>query len=309
MAALDVARLRAESVVPHALVRTSDGTTLFLRHWGPSDPNVVAVLVLHGITAYSEPYGALVAEELGRAGFPVFGLDLRGHGLSDGRRGDYPSPERLAKDLGETIELLNGRYPRVVVLGHSLGAVSAMIAANRYPERVRGLVLLSVGRQVTPGAYRKPPTRVVLKTLLGLTLFPRSPLIEYDRQGMLGRGDPLFNFRYTSRFYSSVYGMGTWSVVGNLRRNIVDSPNLTARRIEEMPVLVGVGDHDEIFSVESSRAFFDSLACPHKEFLVIPGARHAGFPPGCWGPLVAWLTSHFPPQPEGRPGLPPFAVG
>jgi len=304
VAALDVARLRAASNVPHELVPTSDGKTLFLRHWGPASPGAAAILVLHGITAYSEPYGTLVAEELARAGFPVFGLDLRGHGLSDGRRGDYPGPDRLANDLGETVAFLNARFPRVVVLGHSLGVVCAMIAANRFPERVRGLVLLSAGRQVTPGAYRKPPARVVLKTLFALTLFPRSRLIEYDRPGMLGRGDPRFNFRYTSRFYSSIYGMSTWSVVENLRKNVVDSPNLTARGIEAIPVFVGVGDQDEIFSVESSRAFCDSLACRQKEFVVIPGGRHAAFPPGSWAPLIAWLMSHFPPGSGGRPELP-----
>jgi acylglycerol lipase len=294
MTAPDVRRLRNEFKEPHELVRTSDGKVLFLRHWPSTGRSDLAILVVHGITAYSEPYGKLLAEELARAGLPVFGLDLRGHGRSDGIRGDYPSRDRLAKDLCETVALLKRKFSKVVILGHSLGVLSAIVAVNHCPAGVDGLILLSVGRQVRPGAYGKPSPRVVLRTLLGISLFQRIPLIEYSRKGMMGRGDPLFNFRYTARFYSTMYGTSAWSVVRNLRAKAFESPNLTILGRRDLPVLVSVGDQDEIFAVESTRAFFESLSSNRKEFIVIPGGRHTSFPPGSWGPLVAWVRDQFP---------------
>ena len=304
MAPLDVAQLREGFPAPHELVRASDGSTLFLRHWNGSGRTDLAVLIFHGITAYSEPYGRLLADELSSAGIPVFGLDLRGHGRSDGKRGDLPSGDRLASDLCETVAFLKARFRRVIVLGHSLGVVSAMIAVNRCPDGIDGLILLSVGREIRPGAYRKPSARAVLKTLLAIAFFPSRPWIEYNRKGMGGRDDPLFNFRYSPRFYSAMYGMSPMAVVRMIRQNVIDSPNLTPAGGLEIPVLVGVGDQDELFSVESCRGFFDRFNGKRKEFLVVPGGHHASFPPGSWGPVAAWLKDQFPIVSSGPPPPP-----
>ena len=290
----DVAKLRAEFQGPHELVTASDGKILFLRHWPGAAGSGPAVLIFHGITAYSEPYGKLLAEELAAAGFDVFGMDLRGHGRSDGVRGDLPGADRLWKDLCETIGFLKTKFPRIVVLGHSLGVLSAMIAENHCPEAIDGLILLSVGRQVRPGAYGKPSGRAVLRTLLAITLLRSRPLIEYRRKGMLGLNDPLFNFRYSAHFYTAMYGMPAGAVVRMVRQNVIDSPNLTASRPLAVPVLVGVGDQDELFSVDSSRAFFNSLNGSCKEFFVVPGGHHASFPSGSWSPVVTWLRTQFP---------------
>jgi acylglycerol lipase len=293
MTAPDVGKLRDEFKGPHELVRTSDGKTIFLRHWVGDSGTDLAIVVFHGITTYSGPYGKLLAEELARAGFDVFGMDLRGHGRSDGIRGDYPSGERLSKDICETIAFLKGRFSKVVVLGHSLGVLSAVIAVNSCAGNVDGLILLSFGRKVRPGAFVKPPASVALKTLLGVTLFPGSPLIEYNRRGMTGREDPLYNFHYTARFYAAVYGRSARSVVRMLGRNELDSPNLVVSGRLDIPVLVGVGDQDEIFPVDSVRAFFDGIECGRKEFIVIPGGRHAAFPEGSWAQQMAWLRRSF----------------
>jgi acylglycerol lipase len=294
MAPPDVARLREEFKGPHEVVEASDGKTIFLRHWVGGGGTDLAVVVFHGITAYSAPYGRLIAEELAGAGFEVFGMDLRGHGLSDGARGDYPSGERLSKDLCETLAFLKGRYSKVVVLGHSLGVLSAVLAANGCPGSVDGLVLLSGGRKIRPGAFPKPPASAALKMLLAITLLRGTPLVEYRRKGMTRPDDPLYNFHYSARFYSAMYGTGAWSVVRMLQRNEIDSPNMVLPAGLDVPVFVGVGDQDEIFPVDSVKEFFDGIPGSRKEFVVIPGARHATFPQGAWGPLVAWLRKNYP---------------
>jgi alpha-beta hydrolase superfamily lysophospholipase len=54
-----------------------------------------------------------------------------------------------------------------------------------------------------------------------------------------------------------------------------------------------VGDQDEIFPVDSVRALFDGIECSRKEFIVIPGGRHAAFPEGSWAQLIVWLRGSF----------------
>ncbi len=176
---LDVVRLRAEFSEPHELVKMSDGAVIFLRHWAPLMPiSDTALLIFHGITAHSGPYGKILARAIADAGFHVYGIDMRGHGLSDGARGDYPSEERLIADICETAEFVKTRASRVVVVGHSLGGLSAGILARNCLEKIDGLVLLSAARRIKPGVYKRPGSRAMIRNLAALTLFKSKPLIQ-----------------------------------------------------------------------------------------------------------------------------------
>lgn len=277
---IDVAKLRAEYKKPHYLIQTSDKQVLFLSAWEPSTPSKTALLIFHGITGYSAVYDMLGAP-VSAAGFSVFGLDLRGHGLSDGKRGDYPSKTRLVKDTCETINFVKQQgFAGIILLGHSLGNIVALEALNSCNEHVAGLILLSVGRTIKPGAYPKMSTGQKLKTLGKLLFAYNRPVIEYKREGMTGTDDPLFTFKYTPRFLRIL------------------SAQKFAKQYQfpdhlDFPVFVGVGEQDELFSVETTRAFFDEVPSANKEFQVIPGAKHAEYPKGSWTSLIAWLNTNF----------------
>ncbi len=293
MASPDVDRLRAEYKGPHELVRTSDGKTLFVRRWDATGESPASVLIIHGITGYSGPYGPMVAEQLAGAAYNVFGLDLRGHGLSDGRRGDYPSADRFAKDLAETLALVKPKSRKLVVMGHSLGAMAAIVATKNNPHEVDGLALVSAARRVRTGVYPKPKTGAMLKTLIGVAILRGSPLIEYRREGQVGLDDPLFNFHYSARFYTVLYGTGALKVMSMLGSGMVDSPNLMFNDKLRIPLFVAVGEKDELFSAEGAREFCDGIDGDDKEFHVIPGASHAVWPKGAFSPLVEWLGAKF----------------
>lgn len=294
MGRLEIGDRRAQFTGPHDLLLTSDGRTLFLRRWDPVQTRGITILIFHGITGYSGPYGPLIAEALARNGYSVYGLDLRGHGLSDGVRGDYPSPPRYAADLSEAIGFVKARSSKLVLLGHSLGVLSAFRGQQLRPNDVDGLILLSAGRTVRTGVSARPTAGQALRALLGVAILRGSPLIEYTRrEGMIGLDDPLFNFRYSARFYSATWGVGALQVARMFNRGFVDSPYLRPNGRLRVPVIVGVGEHDEWFPVESARTFCNELDGDDKEFFVVPGARHAVFPSDSWGPLLAWLGRKF----------------
>ena len=291
--ALNVARLREEYSGPHELVRTSDGRTLFIRRWKAEGEAKVSVLIFHGITGYSAPYGPMVAEQLAKSGYDVFGLDLRGHGLSDGRRGDYPSAERLRNDLSETLALVRPKCRRLVLMGHSLGALPAIVATKTLSEEVDGLAIVSAAKKVRTGVYPKPKTGELLRTLLGVAIFRGTPLIRYRREGQVGVDDPLFNFEYSARFYTVLYGVGALRVVRMLGSGLVDSPNLNFEKKLNVPLFVAVGDQDELFTADGVKEFCDGIDCDDKEFHLIAGAKHAVWPKGSFTPLVEWLGAKF----------------
>lgn len=292
MAGPDVSRLRDEFQGPRLLVTASDGKTLFVRRWGSQGAPGVSVLILHGITGYSGPYGPMIAEPLAAAGFGVFGMDLRGHGLSDGRRGDYPSPQRFADDLCETVAKVRSLSRKLVVLGHSLGVLSAMVAVNNCGADIDGLVLLSAAKRVKKGVFGRPGAAAVLRAMIAASILRGTPLIDYRRSGMQ-TGDPLYNFRYSARFYSALYGMGALKVSRMFQGGAIESPNLHLKAKLRVPLLVGVGSQDEIFSVDAAKEFFDGLDCDDKEFFVVDGAKHATFPRDASGRVTDWLGRKF----------------
>ena len=273
---IDVKKLREDFKEPYDLVTTSDGITLFLRKWESQSPSNKAILILHGITAYSGPY-EMFANAISKTGFNAIGLDLRGHGLSDGNRGDYPSKERLINDLVETISYLKKQYSTLLIFGHSLGVFSAFIAEKNSIEKIDGLILLSAGKVIKPGVYKSPSILQKIKILFSSLLFPSKPVITYYREGILGLDDPLFNFKYTLRFM-----------------RIISIKDLDLSEEIECPTLLGVGEHDEIFSVESAQSLLDELSCKDKKFFVIPGAKHAiEFTEESFKEIKSWLIAKF----------------
>jgi acylglycerol lipase len=279
---VDVKKLREEFKKPHYIIKTSDGMDLFLRAWEPIKKSNIAILIFHGITAYSGPY-EIMGPRFSKIGYNVYGLDLRGHGLSDGIRGDYPSKERLILDLGETIQFIKNKHKSLILFGHSLGVVSAIIALNNFKEDVDGLILLSAAREVRPGVYPKMSFIKKLKIVFNSLIRPSRPVVSYQREGMLGLDDPLFNFKYTLRFMK-IFSVASATI----------SSNLT------IPVILGVGENDELFSVEAARSLFDEIPSKNKKFIVLPGAKHAIFPDGAFKELIDWLTSNFELKQEGE---------
>ncbi len=277
---IDVPQLRLECKDPNELIETSDGRTLFLRKWEASTPSEAsrkyAILILHGITAHSGAY-QIIAAPMSKAGYTIFGVDYRGHGLSDGKRGDFPGRERFIKDICETINFLKQRFPKLILFGHSLGVLVAIETLREIPQEIDGLMLFSGARTVRSGVYHPIPLFTKLKIGLSSLFFPSKPVVEYRREGMVGLDDPLFTFRYTYRFMKFVFSTKELMFLEKL----------------VIPVYFGIGDQDELFSVEDAHRLFDEIPAADKEFEVISGAKHAKFPDGSWEKTVEWLQRNF----------------
>jgi pimeloyl-ACP methyl ester carboxylesterase len=79
-----------------------------------------------------------LAPALRSAGYRVACADLRGHGDSDTTFASYGDQETA----GDTIALIEELGEPAVVIGNSMGAGAAVLAAAERPELVRGLVLI-----------------------------------------------------------------------------------------------------------------------------------------------------------------------
>lgn len=111
------------------------------------------IVLCHGITA-TRRYVLHGSRALERGGHAVVSYDARGHGESD------PAPpdegyayERLVDDL-EAVAAAGVGEGRFVLVGHSMGAHTAVAYALRRPERLAGLVAIGpvYGGEVTDDA-------------------------------------------------------------------------------------------------------------------------------------------------------------
>jgi len=109
-----------------------------------------AILLIHGASGNSaDPFVAL-SEGLSARGFRVVSLDRPGHGFSAriGGRG-AAAPVRQADALRQAVEKLG--VTEAVVVGHSLGVITALAMALEAPAFVRALVLIAPVSHPWPG--------------------------------------------------------------------------------------------------------------------------------------------------------------
>ena len=129
--------------------RTEEGLALCGEREGPGGAPLV--VLLHGGGQTRHAWTAL-ATRLSGDGFAVLRYDARGHGDSDwSPAGDYQMA-RFARDLSGVLAEF-GRP--AVLIGASLGGVSALLAAAEAPQRVRALVLVDIVPRFAPAGVER----------------------------------------------------------------------------------------------------------------------------------------------------------
>ncbi|MFC6013631.1 alpha/beta fold hydrolase [Nocardia lasii] len=126
-AALDPPRLPYD-VIP---VVTADGARLRVHAYGPLDAPVI--VFSHGWTCSLEYWNAQINAFAGE--YRVIAYDQRGHGESTNGYAK-PSTNLLADDLCDVLDAVLLPGQRAVLAGHSMGGMTLIAWAGRYPERV-----------------------------------------------------------------------------------------------------------------------------------------------------------------------------
>ncbi len=105
-------------------------------HYTRTGGDKPALVLLHGITDNGLCWSR-VAHALQNQ-YDIVMVDARGHGLSDKPENGYTS-DHYAADFAGLIESLG--LGQALLIGHSLGAISAATLTTNYPHLVRGTVL------------------------------------------------------------------------------------------------------------------------------------------------------------------------
>jgi alpha-beta hydrolase superfamily lysophospholipase len=262
----------------------ADGTPLYVREWRSVGKPWAQVLIVHGIGEHSGRYertGRLLAE----AGLNVQAFDLRGHGLSGGRRMYVRRWDDFLDDVELRVAALREPGLPTVLFGHSLGALVALdYACSDRPAP--DLLVLSA----PPLDARVPGWQRVLAPLLGTvapTLVLANPisgdqLARDPAVGVAYFADPLVQPRSTAR----------------LGAQFLSAMRHTRSRLGRLcvPTLVIHGGADTLVPTAVSEPL---AALPGVERRVLPGLRHETLNepegPQAVAGIVEWLRAHVGP--------------
>jgi len=243
-------------------------TTLFYRAW-PNPGSKKGVILVHRGHEHS---GRLVdvVENLGIADASFFAWDARGHGKSPGDRGYAPSFSQVVKDLDAFVRHVAQTHgiaiEDMVVVGHSVGAVTVATWVHDFAPRIRAMVL------VTPALKVKlyvPFARTGLKLLQAMRGEKKSYVQSYVKSTMLTH-DPAEAKRYADD------PLITRAIAVNV---LLDLYEISERIVADagairVPALVLSGGADWVVDVEEQRKFFDRLGSQKKRMRVFDGMYH-----------------------------------
>ena len=252
----------------------SDGLKLHIDVYEHSSKAPTVVFV-PGTAIYSLCY-AEILYKIGQAGYNVIGLDPRGHGQSEGPRGDYTIPE-LMTDVTNTIDYANRRFgKKVSLMGSSQGGIIALYMAAR-ESRLDTVVCQNFADLTSEEATsltRHPKLFKYMRMLIGgaasdlipNAMIPMSAYIDMD-------SIPVRHFGNIRLFIEN-----DPLAVKNISIRALQSLGSTATDIpiEEIktPILVFQGDADSIFPVAFTQKIYDRLN-GKKQFTIFPDMSHA----------------------------------
>ena len=252
-------------------LKSSDGLNLHLHSWqGAAQPDKI-MLVVHGMGGHGAYYTASLAPYLVPARTFLYALDLRGHGKSDGVRGDIVTFEHFQRDLRAAVLHLRELHPNLplFMLAESMGTSIAINYAATAAGPARPDFLALIACVIAPTL--KPRPDEIVRTLYYCMRDRQRvalPITGREEQGIRDtafiqvlKTDELFNRKVSVRFLS---GMTL-----HMRRAARSHQKLT------MPLFAAQGGKDITVNHRRTRAFFGRIAAPDKELHYFPDAFHA----------------------------------
>ena len=222
-------------------IPTANGKQLF--GWFiPADPGAPVLLVMHGWGGNAQMMLPL-ATPLHTAGYALLFLDARCHGQSDDD--SFASLPRFAEDIEHGIAWLSGQAETqgvpVGVIGHSVGAGAALLAAARNP---------SIALVISLAAFAHPAA--MMRRWLRFKRIPYWPfgayILAYVQKVIGFRFDdiaPLNTIRQVRCPVLLVHGLEDETVPAS------EAENIYARRSHErVELLLIPGSHDEYADME-----------------------------------------------------------
>ena len=275
-----------------------DGTELFYRAWLPDEKkSKKALFFFHRGHEHSGRWAGTV-ESLGLGEVAIFAWDARGHGRSPGERGAARDLTDVIKDVAAFVSHVADRYEialeNMIVLAHSLAAVTVTAWVHDYAPPIRALILATAAFEVRLYVPLAIPALRMKEKFFGpgqVKSYVRAKMLTHDPvEAACYEADPLI-FR---------------QIAINLLLDLHDTAErlLADAGAIQVPTLVLAAGRDWVVSLKAQRDFFNGLSSPVKRMHVFPAMFHALFHEKDRAQVIARLREFI----SERFAQPPLAV-
>lgn len=268
--------------------KSSDGLKIVFHSVLPAGAPRGLVVINHGVNSHGGQYG-WPAEQLAAAGFAVHAIDMRGRGLSEGKRFSIDDVAEYTGDLHRLIGIAKDRNPDLplFLLGHSAGGVVSCTYALDRQDELAGLICESF-------AYRVPapgPVLAIIK-LLGRIL-PGLPVLKLKNEDF-------------SRDPEAVAALNSDPLIkGEIQpaRTVAALLRATDRMTQEfgritLPVFIMHGTADKATMPAGSQFFHDTAGSSDKTLKLYEGHFHDLLndigKEQVMADIVQWISSRLP---------------
>jgi alpha-beta hydrolase superfamily lysophospholipase/SAM-dependent methyltransferase len=247
-----------------------DGAELFYRAWIPAAPTKKALLLFHRGHEHSGRWSEFV-EMLRLDDVAVFAWDARGHGRSAGERGYAENFRTMVKDVDAFVRHVREHHgfalENMIVLAHSVGAVSVAAWVHDYAPPIRAMILATPAFRVRLYVPLAIPSLRLKQKFLGpgyVKSYVKAKMLTHDpQQAALYDADPLIFRQIAVNVLIALHDAGT--------RLLADAGAIN------LPTLMLSAGRDWVVSVKAQRDFFNGLSSSAKRMHVFPAAYHALF--------------------------------
>jgi acylglycerol lipase len=247
-------------------IKSADGTRLAYRAW-PVRGAAIAFAVAHGLGEHAGRYERF-AQGMARLGMATYAVDLRGHGLSQGRRGHVDSWSQWTDDVAAFVRHVSDvESTEVVPLGHSFGgaAMLSTVLAGKLPSSKRFVVSspalrLKVAVPALQLSAARLASTLIPKMTLGNNVDPRT-ISRIPEVVEAYRTDPLVHSKISARMYTE------WQSA---------AADILARANEiKIPFLILAGSADRLIDPQGSEELHRQSAV--SELHMLEGRYHEPF--------------------------------
>jgi alpha-beta hydrolase superfamily lysophospholipase len=262
---------------------------LYYQSWLPAQDPKAVLLIVHGFAEHSGRYMNVVNYFVPK-GYAVYGLDLQGHGRSEGRRGYVECFSYYLDDLKTFFDIVRSEHgnTRIFIVGHSMGGTIATAYAVEHQDEFDGLVLFGAGLKVGNGSSRVliPIVRVLSLLLpkMGITIIDASTISRDQAVVEAYVNDPLVYWgRVSARLGAELAMM--------MKKLPPQVPKIV------LPILIMHGTADRLVNPEGSQTLYVKVGSKDKTLKFYGGFYHEIFnEPGrerVFEDMEKWLVAHL----------------
>ncbi|WP_372403765.1 alpha/beta fold hydrolase [Acinetobacter piscicola] len=233
---------------------------------GPLDGQIF--VLLHGFPETNKSWQE-TAQILNQAGYRTFAVNQRGYSLTaqPSKRRDYRS-SALVEDVNALLDLI---AQPVYLVGHDWGAVVAWDVAQRYPEKIKHLITISVPHKAAYIRSMLMSNQLLKSYYMGLFQLPKIPELLFEKFPKIGLGllkSTGMTEQQLQDFQQDIVTEKRLSPALNWYRGIPFSSNKNLLKAVTVPTLFIWGKHDAAIGYKSVELNHQYIDAPYKEIIM-----------------------------------------